>query len=375
MSRAQVEREVLAERFEWGAAPSGYCLASPVLALGQHRWGDHHSTGPIWRLPIRGHRQAAAVKEWPPWLVPTRSGEKGCSYSPLVKQPHLYREFAEVPLSADGILRFAKQYGLLGCDSVLLFDPAPKGGHSPLVGESLFAWWAEIQTMRMAVKVTDALQAAKESGSTEGLEEFLVWHRGSLWYQATDGESARLTEAIACLDDPKPRAHLEADFFLQPKARPIAFPRLGDPDAEWKRTRNLMGPAERFVLFLINGNIRGRVSPQLELARSPRRDTVVRTELSPDSLLGALWLQLYLDFSGKRLIRECLVCAKGFDALQHPRSLYCRTNGDGCRKKADRIRGDIRKGLPAPEAAEKHGIAVDRLDILLKRSEERARRH
>jgi hypothetical protein len=307
-------------------------------------------------------------------LVPTRSGEKGCSYSPLVKQPHLYREFTEVPLGADGILRFAKQYGLLGCDSVLLFDPAPEGGHSLLVGESLFAWWAEIQTMRMAVKVTDALQAARKGGGTEELEEFLVWHRGRLWYQATDGESARLTEAIACLGNPKPRVHLEADFFLQPKARPIAFLGCEEPDAEWRKTRNLVGPAERLVMLLINGNIRGRVSPQLELRHSPRRAAVVRTELSPDSLLGALWLQLYMDFSGMRLMRKCLVCAKGFDALQHPRSLYCRTLGDGCRKKADRIRGDTRRGMSAREAAEKHGIPLDRLDVLLRASGERAHR-
>src|SRR4051812_17653730 len=113
-------------RFFWPVSESGYQWVDGEVGSGQ-------AAGEKVRvlLPMRGGAGA-----------PLRE------YDPL-QEPLLYRAFAEVPLTEEGLLAFATRSGLLGVQEP--FNVRLPGREEPLVGiggESLFQWQMAASRMR-----------------------------------------------------------------------------------------------------------------------------------------------------------------------------------------------------------------------------------
>ena len=96
----------------------------------------------VWMVSDEGYRWSDLIgfgpRDGPPTLVP-KSECRGRPYHPLRKEPALFRTFAAVPPTPEGILAFADQFGNLR-ERTILRDL--EGGRSPWAvgGESLDAW-------------------------------------------------------------------------------------------------------------------------------------------------------------------------------------------------------------------------------------------
>jgi len=368
MTKMQVHGEEFGERFVWVVAHSGHKVVGPDPVEGTRAWGSGYSSDPVWRASDRSDSGKTEPDEQPPWLIVANPSEGYREYRPLTEEPTLYKDFAKLALDANEILGFSNRYGMLLRGQLLLAGPTVRMDHILLGGESIWMWAEEISAIREAVELMEALQDAEQNGRKERLAKLIVW-RGykvayspgdSLWAEAL---AARKLQGMVLLV--KEMRHTRR---APSGPHEITLPLNLDPRfKDWARDHNLAGPAKQYLRMIINKRIRGNVSPQLRLIEDRFREPSLRTTLLPDNLLGAMWLQVFQDFAGTRRIRECLLCGKWFDAVNDPRQVYCRTSASGCRKKAARIRAEVKAGGLPHEVARKYKIPMSRLQDLLSR--------
>ena len=275
--------------FQWTVPSQGYRWVrvplgdvDRVVREPGRGWVLSENPSPGWR-----------VGEGPPWKT----------YHPLQEFTGLYRQFAALPPTREGILEFANRFGLLG---TIEYVGLPLG--APLVsgeewsrpetrGERLANWTKHIQEMKDAVEVWDRLA----TGDIDGLRQL---------------ERSRQLFS-------KPPRYWEDD----------ALSYYRDPtNQELVSAGRLLDPAVDFVLQMVNSHL-VRVSPQL---RRDRSTGALDFYVVPGSLLGAMWLQFTDAIAEKKRYERCVTCKTPFEISTGPAGF--RTNrrycSEGCRFKA-----------------------------------------
>jgi hypothetical protein len=248
------------------------------------------------------------------WLLCEPATGLTARYEPLRERPELFRTFACLDGDA-AYLSFAQEYGALR---------TPPYGPS----NSLAFWMYEVQTMRTAVRLWEALKSGKaEEGLAEGAweEEVVV--------DAIDGEpvTGELTYRTYTL-----RRDVDADTYQAYCGEPSPF----DIYLE-RQSRSTLFPTEhprsprQAARLLLRSTISDALSrheliPQLDLD-----DKVygagLRLTFEVTSLIAALWLQFALAVDGNRDYRKCPVCGNWWDATNaRSHKLVC---SDKCRAK------------------------------------------
>ena len=237
-------------------------------------------------------------------------------YEPLVDETGLFRNFAEVEPTREGILAFANRYGMLsgmrgGHTQTLIYQPA-WGPFDPdktvSYGETLVTWQSQIQQMKQAVDLWDWAQ----SDDHARLASVIVWDASGAWHVASGpvGDESRS---------------------LVVNRRNAG---RGDSRADRVREPNLRTPALYRVQDIINNhldNFANHLTERLDL--NPATDEFDFSPV-PDSLIAALWLQFAEAVKGNKTYDRCEVCGKWFERNTKTGRANRRYCSDTCRRKA-----------------------------------------
>jgi hypothetical protein len=294
----------------------------------------------IWEKPGRGdgYEWAGPPSSRSRMLLTQRKGVVFVQYAPLREATGLFRDFADAEPTPEGVLKFANGYGCLGVPD----DPVgPQSGW-----ESLYSWRLRILMMRGLIMLWEALR----DGSVDQLRRLIRW----------DGNDAvrfipppELASYYAEMEEPLER-HIPAErrnvayWDLPPDL--LYFGEVGSP---WdgcqliaSRTRNPnllaqfipgdpVGPARAHLLGIVNDCIaRGKVQPRLHW--SDREKRLVYQAL-PETLFGAMYLQLLLAIDGDRQYKRCRVCGRSYEVAGGRNKGISRRDRETC-SNACRIR-------------------------------------
>lgn len=222
------------------------------------------------------------------------------AYPPLSRTPFLFRTLAQTPLTEEGILAFAQEYGLLGLHRWVGYADVGDG-HTmgELVGERLQDWRQQITLMALAVTIWDLLR----SKDADGLSRYVNWQAD----EPTPGEARKTGRwrIDAHPDRPPPwdpsrREWLNACPQIHAEFRVVL---------EGNQAENLFVPAEYWLVSTINDALRKQVSPELAYDSSTARQCL---RFQPENLLGALWLLFAQALEQKKEFRACRECGKWF---------------------------------------------------------------
>jgi hypothetical protein len=285
--------------FEWFVAKEGYCCAAQL-------WQD----------------LGAAQPTPTPVLFPDATLHWR-RYAPMQEYEVLYRTFAELDPSPEGLLGFANTYGLLGLWGNVWPGDTPTA--MPVHGESVAQWQDAIRDMREAVMVWDVLQRHDQ----EALSRWV------LRQEAEDGGLSIVWTAEAPFRRGRP--------FMKEGQRPsgpAGLP-LRDPHAfiaEPLPPHDVWGAACSWLQDRINAHLEAYVMPRV--GYDAATDTVIpfTVQLMPKHLYGALWLQFASSLGGEAWDRHCAQCGRWFRVPAKARrqnTVYCSTP---CRVKAARQR-------------------------------------
>jgi hypothetical protein len=248
---------------------------------------------------------------------------------PLAEFPGLFRVFAEIEPTHDGIKAFADRFGPLGGDiakQILLYDQPNAQGTPIGFGEPLTAWTKEILTMRFAIDIWEAAR----SGDVDRLQRVISW--------AEDGSGVQILSHPELANGELPDGPARVERAL------IASTHLGDDVLGRFVSGDLVQPALHYVQSAINAKLEGRASPRLLWDAKRER---LGLYIVPDGLIGALWLQFARAVERDSRFRQCAECGIWFElapGTARADKLYCSTP---CRIKAYRKR--------QAEAARLHG--------------------
>jgi hypothetical protein len=191
-------------------------------------------------------------------------------YRPLDRQhATLFRTFARTDSSPDGVLSFARRYGLLG-GAVSMYQnqglPYVASGRERLAGDAPETWQGQISRMRMAVELFDALAA----------------HNGPA-----------------------------LDHYHRLIAK-VPLPLIVTPQE--KETWSVTPPGSRsavtqFLRWMVETSLKD-VSPKL--ARS-NQESGLRLIFAPRSLIDAMWLQLAMAITEQKRYPPCRHCGNPFE--------------------------------------------------------------
>ena len=259
-----------------------------------------------------------------PWLIRTDSLYVR-QYSPLAV-PNLHRRFARTEPTAESILAFSNEYGLLGHG--LWLGDSGSNNRGMVVGESLGFWQKEFERMARLM----ALWELVESGSRKELKHMVEWtppgksQQVRLYLVDVDG---KLRPDLAQCMRQRPdefRDYIRRDEALAGRMRHWEVTVLAHMEngsdiellERWKHG-DPVEPARYFVHREVNKLLRGHVSP----AVLPFR----RGEIFffPDCLLSSLYTQFMLELSGRSrpaMLCERPGCGRYFEPT-HGRQRYC----------------------------------------------------
>jgi hypothetical protein len=235
---------------------------------------------------------------------------EGKQYDPLRDRKYagLFRQFADVPPTREGVQAFANQYGLLGCGPLLLLAPG-----RVRQGETLDTWQAEITAMHRVLTLWNLL----ERGNEEGLRRYIRWEKdGKVVYESQSKEWTLDGFSFRSPDVVQPALTfiaLEVNKRLSPSV--VMEPEQEPPTC--------------------------RVTPSLALLTGNR----LQIRITPDNLLGALWWQCAQAIDGHRSYRRCDQCGTWFEVAPQAEKrnrLFC---SDACRVKAYRLRQEEARKL------------------------------
>jgi hypothetical protein len=236
------------------------------VARGGHRWVEES-----------GKRYLCSVDavEKPDW--PGLFNRYQRVYRPLEERTGLFREFAELKPTDKQILDFVDRYGLL--DNTSNVSVRTSFGRRQVRGESLEYWRVEIQALKTALTLWDAIGAnrneklldLKEALRSAGLP-LLVHQR--FHFDDPDPGMAALS-IIQTVTDEKLQRHVVIGLIFS------------DP-----------GPG-------------------------------LRLSLQPQCLLGALWQQFAASLDGSKTFPKCAECGSPFE-ISHARKTGKRTDARFC---------------------------------------------
>lgn len=251
------------------------------VARGGYRW-----------ITESGKRYLCAVDalEKPDWPDPFDRYQQ--IYRPLEERTGLFREFAELKPAETQILAFANRYGQLG--QVINLKHDSRFGQIRVRGEMLEDWKREIQTIRSAVTVWDAIH---------------------------DGNKKELARFKSLFDLPqlplaaRRRLHLD-------KADPLMA---------------ALAAIQRDA----DARLREHVAVRLVFSGDTPR---LRVCLLPQNLLGALWLQFAASVDVLKSFLKCAQCGAPFEISRDPRTGK-RTDARFCsaRCRVNHYRGRIER--------------------------------
>lgn len=277
-------------------------------------------------------------------------------YSPLQNEA-LFQTFARTEPTAAGVVGFANQYGDLG-NGALGFSvavenpPGTKARHSIKHGEPLEFWKTEIHFMRIAL---EAWRMAR-SGDTDGSLKILskVFEIPLTQREIYEPLGDAFVEAIRTLG-PAPQAQKEKKSGIStggielPEIDPIYetifnwLVKAHKADRSIAETLNqvhagdLIGPTFGLVQIILNNHLRYFSSSLIGEVKWQPESRKMTFQISPHTLLGALWLQFSQAVSGDKAFQSCIQCGTLFEIAQGRRKsrMFC---SDACRFKAYRER-------------------------------------
>lgn len=221
------------------------------------------------------------------------------TYKPLVENPGLFRNFAEL-CGKEEILQFANQYGVL-FDRYSSEDRVKEKGTYRSIGAAsgttLVTWAKEIGDMGALIAIWDSTT----NGRIADLKHIVSWRKGAAEYR---------------IDTPK---HSSSEFLTLPG------------ESHFFKEGDVLKPAR----YALQREINKRLSDEFnesdiyKIACVPRllwdAEGNQRLTITPPNLLGAMWLQFAQFASGAYQLKRCAGCGQLF-----------RT-GAGGRKRADAI--------------------------------------
>jgi hypothetical protein len=286
-----------------------------------------------WVAHPAGHRwvtsaQAAAGADAAPSSVlaavvsADATGLTARRYFPLSEEPALFRAFAAVDPTPDGVLEFVDHYGsLTGALAAQAFtDPSQPGLLLAPTRDTYASCREQALAMRRAVALWDLCQRRDVCGLARHVR----------WTEDAGGEAAIHYDSHP---DFRPGQTLAAPgertqaVIASPQVRPELLAQVSAGDVTLA--------ASLYITQVINEHMKGWVTPRM--AWDPKR---LRTalQLFPDSLLGALWLQLAEAVGGDKAFRSCKECGRWFELTPQgarKSKFFC---SNACRSKAYRDR-------------------------------------
>ena len=220
----------------------------------------------------------------------------------------LFRNFAETEPTLEGIVDFARRYGLLedldDTDTWLGDLRVPKlHGGAPVHGEQFLMWQGAILSMAEGLRLWD-LAIARD---TQGLHRYLRWNDGLLAFWSEAG-------------------HTGEGFMVLYNARTAEGPIAWDES-------DLLGPARYVAAGIVNRGLEERATPGLVTDSATLRQHLA---LVPRDLLGALWLQFANAIEAEPEYRKCEHCGTWFEVGPGAASRARRFCSNRCRVAASR---------------------------------------
>jgi hypothetical protein len=265
----------------------------------------------------------------------------------VLNEPTLFRTFADVELTKDGIRQFANQYGWLGFPSPYIPRAASRSpsrmtaeevDDSIVWGERIFDWLCAIDTMRNAVGLWDLIRKndVRELGKRivltqpqpGDLLEEARWSCEATYEKPPPGTSVR--------DRMRWRQRLNAGMLFARRQRLNAGTLLASDVHEHD---GVVFAAQRYLQTWVNRQLGGEVSPQIAFDAATGDPTL---EYQVHTLESTLWLQLAQAMCGHKQQRTCPECGTWFEISRDrhgktERRVYCST---ACRCKSYRRRRD-----------------------------------
>ncbi len=283
--------------FQWPVFTDGYYVGDETVASGErsHRYVEPRDEGFL------------RVRE------------------PLIEGPGLFREFAGLPLTEEGILSFADQWGQLltspDIDNESDEESEEEGLFTSMQssswqkpGDTTDQWFSQIRTMKALVRVWDLIR----SGDDAGLAGLMK------------------AERIGELET------VGVDFTEIPYPHRLCFVNHDDMPGLHRRLRSghLREFAKRGLYDFVNRHFENQCSPWI----GPDIDTgepIIR--FTPQNLQAALWLQFADAIAGgERNRRQCRQCKRYFEVSEPGMGRRSRSDkawcSDACRAAAYRER-------------------------------------
>jgi hypothetical protein len=210
----------------------------------------------------------------------------GGEYSPSPLNDTLFFEFAEVPLTREGVRAFANQYGLLGVPELVSSDkflpPSAASGKIPArLGESQKRWAQEIKDMHRLVRLWNPAFRKKRGSRFE--DNVLLIPPNRIEYE--------------CITDYGKRKEVITEDGVR------SWLQSPPPDLkEQIRRRSLLGAVNE---KLKHSDVR------IALYEDPSKKRS-RLRIIPTSLKDFLWLQFAKAINRGTVYRECLDCGSWF---------------------------------------------------------------
>jgi hypothetical protein len=259
-----------------------------------------------WEVPEGGYRcELGSAIDAPrgakPELMLVEPAPMGVSrvvrrYQPLNEETGLFREFAQIKETPEGVIDFANKYGALGGDKLPQRVRIPKidaKGQPHYEGEPITAWHEEIVSMRRLLQLWDDPIGKREiTFRTRTTPE-----PENIWAEWSSGSE-------------------------------IVVSGIFDPDTYERFKDKPAGVAESYLRTKVNAKLQEHPSTgKLMYERTDRLGLFI----VPDSLISALWLQFAFAIDGARKYRSCMNCKKWFEVGGSVRRADARMCGNNCR--------------------------------------------
>jgi len=240
-------------------------------------------------------------------FITSKRTRKRFTYKPLVYHPELFLEFKDLNIDSDKeVIGFAKKYGLLGGECKFDFKPDDRGINS---GDSLVSWAWEQMWLKMAHSFWSYLRTGEEKYIPGKFVE------RSFYPNYLEIISLKLSK----LD------------ILRPKILLTVF----DPaefNAKEETEKSFL--CRKHLEQILNGQLRHRFSINTQI-NYPAKSLI---NFIPNSLVGAIWLQLAQAVAELKDFQHCLECNNWIEISSERKRKDVKYCSNACRVKAYRKR-------------------------------------
>jgi hypothetical protein len=259
-----------------------------------------------------------------PLLLP-KSVKAERRYRPLHEHTALFRVFAAVTPTKEGILEFANTYGNLREKEEAVIEDS-EANVELATGETYNAWRREIIEMSRLVPLWDMVQRR----DTASLSRHIIWSDDC---PLTFDNRSTLADVHVYYDS---HPQLQPNQDPEPPDQRIKYLMamgVGIPEA-WRRGSSpdhFIAPALVFIQNQINLFLQGNLSALLQRSPESRYPTL---QFMPQGLSGAVWLQFAQAISGNKAYRECKECRRWFEITESTKRSDATFCLNRCRQRA-----------------------------------------